>query len=204
MMRLLDVPKGTVFVGGRDVTDLDLSVLRGAFGYVPQSHMLFSKSLAENIAFGAPDVDRRAIEAAASDAALDADVSVLPNGLDTQVGERGVTLSGGQKQRAAIARALVVEPPILVLDDALSSVDTETEAEILASLRQARAGLTTVIVAHRVTAVQHADQIVVLDAGRVVERGDHDTLSKAGGPYAQMARRQQLEEGLARQMAAAG
>ncbi|HSI04856.1 MAG TPA: ATP-binding cassette domain-containing protein, partial [Myxococcota bacterium] len=130
---------------------------------------------------------------ALTEASFERDLAALPQGLDTPVGERGIMLSGGQKQRASIARALLIDPPILVLDDALSSVDTETEQRIVGHLRRVRAARTTIIVAHRVTAVQHADEIIVLDAGKVIERGTHKTLRAQNGVYARMARRQELE-----------
>ncbi|MEE8408749.1 MAG: ABC transporter ATP-binding protein [Myxococcota bacterium] len=204
MLRLLNVPPKTVFVGGHDVTELDFKTLRGAFGYVPQAHTLFSKSLADNVSFGRPDASEEEIRAALMTAAFDSDLTTLPKGTDTLVGERGVTLSGGQKQRASIARALLLDPPILVLDDALSSVDAETEADILEALRATRNDRTTVIVAHRYSAVQGADEIIVLDQGRIVERGNHANLVVADGMYARMVRRQELEAGLAGARAAVG
>jgi ABC-type multidrug transport system fused ATPase/permease subunit len=192
LVRLVEHAAGEVRVGAVSATALDLTVLRRMFGYVPQNPMLFSKSIAENVAFGRPEAPRDRIEAALVAAAFDADLKVLPQGLDTPVGERGVTLSGGQKQRTAMARALLLDPPILLLDDALSAVDTETEARILGHLRQLRQGRTTLIVAHRISAVQHADTILVLDGGRVVEQGTHASLLTTGGIYAAMARRQEL------------
>ncbi|MBI3178408.1 MAG: ABC transporter ATP-binding protein, partial [Deltaproteobacteria bacterium] len=193
LLRLMEVQPGQVFVGGHDVASLDLATLRRTFGYVPQNHMLFSKTLAENVAFGRPEAAPEAIRAAVSTAALTPDLAALPQGLDTPVGERGITLSGGQKQRTAMARALLVDPPILILDDALSSVDAETEAAILRNLRSERAGRTTLIVAHRPSAVRHADFIVVMDAGKVIEQGSHAALVRQGGAYARLARRQELE-----------
>lgn len=195
MLRLLDVSPQQVYIGGVDVTDLDLGSLRERFGYVPQDHTLFSKTVAENVAFGHPGLARAEIEAAVAAAALDGDLEAFPKGLDTPVGERGITLSGGQKQRLAIARALVLDPPILVLDDALSSVDAVTEATILERLRKSRQGRTTIIVAHRISAVEHADEIVVLERGSIVERGQHDDLLAFDGLYALMASRQRLEHG---------
>ncbi len=194
LMRLLEVQRGKVLVGGHDVTALDLGVLRAAFGYVPQGHTLFSLPLRDNVAFGRPDATDDEVRAALKDAAFDADLQALPEGLDTPIGERGITLSGGQKQRVAIARALLIDPPILLLDDALSSIDAETEAALLDRLSHARSGRTTVIVAHRVSAVRAADEILVLDEGRVVERGRHEALLLAGGWYAEVARRQEMEE----------
>ncbi|RYF05741.1 MAG: ATP-binding cassette domain-containing protein, partial [Deltaproteobacteria bacterium] len=176
LLRLVDVPVGSTFVGGHDVTTLTLHSLRGAFGYVPQNPSLFSKSIAQNVAFGQPDSTSEQILAALEQANLSMDLAALPQGLETPVGERGLTLSGGQKQRCAMARALLLDPPILILDDSLSAVDTETEAQILRTLRRLRRGRTTLIVGHRITAVQEADSIIVLDAGRIVERGHHGAL----------------------------
>lgn len=193
LLHLIEVEHGQVFVGGHDVVKLDLQALRGTFGYVSQTHTLFSKSLAENVAFGDPTATLERIVKALDNASFTRDLDALPDGLETQIGERGVMLSGGQKQRASIARALLIDPPILILDDALSSVDTETEQRIVRHLREVRAGRTTIIIAHRVTAVQHADTIVVLDSGRVVEQGTHKRLVALNGTYAGIARRQELE-----------
>ena len=199
--RLYQPPRGTVFVDGVDVREIPLSVLRGAIGFVSQEPFLFSDTIAENIAFGAATngqaATREAVERAAAIARLDKDVASFPRGLDTMVGERGITLSGGQKQRVALARALMVDPPILILDDALSAVDTYTEEEILERLRGVIRQRTTIIVSHRVSTVREADQILVLEGGRIVERGTHDTLVRAGGMYADLYRKQLLEEELA-------
>jgi ATP-binding cassette subfamily B protein len=184
------------------VRDLPLAVLRRALGVSPQEPFLFSDTIAANVAFGL-DVDANATEArariadAARIAALDADVEAFPRGYDTVLGERGITLSGGQKQRVALARALAVDPRVLVLDDAVSAVDTATEEAILSRLRDVRRGRTCVIVAHRVSTVRDADEIVVLEAGRVVERGTHDALVARDGYYAAMHRRQLLEQEIA-------
>ena len=188
-----------MFVDGVDVRRLPLSTLRGAIGFVPQEPFLFSDTLAENIAFGVPvsESTRERIEAAAHVARLDHDIADFPKGYDTSVGERGITLSGGQKQRTAIARALMVDPRILILDDALSAVDTYTEEEILRRLRGAMVGRTAILVSHRVSTVRDADQILVLDQGRIAERGRHDELVALGGLYAELHRRQLLEEELA-------
>jgi ATP-binding cassette subfamily B protein len=202
LTRLHEPPPGTVLVDGRDVRDLPLAVLRGALGVSPQEPFLFSDTIAANVAFGL-DVDANATEArariadAARIAALDADVEAFPRGYDTVLGERGITLSGGQKQRVALARALAVDPRVLVLDDAVSAVDTATEEAILSRLRDVRRGRTCVIVAHRVSTVRDADEIVVLEAGRVVERGTHDALVARDGYYAAMHRRQLLEQEIA-------
>ena len=195
--RLFDPPPGTVFVDGVDVRDLPLGTLRGAIGYVPQEPLLFSETVAGNISFGA----RRAaggngVADAVALARLDADVAGFPRGLDTEVGERGITLSGGQKQRAALARAILTDPRILILDDALSAVDTHTEEAILGRLREVMRQRTTILVAHRISTVRDADLILVLDDGRVVERGAHAELVAMDGLYAGLHRKQLLEEAL--------
>jgi ATP-binding cassette subfamily B protein len=193
--RLHEPPPGTVFVDGVDVREIPLDRLRAAIGFVPQEPFLFSATLAENIQFaGAPDPGRM-LDAAAV-ARLDKDVEQFPKGYETVIGERGITLSGGQKQRTAIARAVFADPRILVLDDALSAVDTYTEDEILARLRGVMARRTSLIIAHRVSTVRQADQIFVLDGGRIVERGRHDQLVARGGVYASLYRKQLLEEEL--------
>jgi len=195
--RLSDPPPGTVFVDGIDVRQLPLAVLRGATGFVPQEPFLFSATIADNIAFGVADVRREAVEHAAHVARLDKDLTDFPKGYDTVVGERGITLSGGQKQRTAIARAVMTDPKILVLDDALSAVDTYTEEEILSRLAGVMRSRTTIIVSHRVSTVRTADQILVLDEGAIVERGTHDQLVARNGVYAELYRKQLLEEELA-------
>jgi ATP-binding cassette subfamily B protein len=195
--RLSDPPPGTVFVDGVDVRDLPLAALRGAIGFVPQEPFLFSATIAENIAFGVPGAVRERIEHAAHVSRLDKDLTDFPNGYDTVVGERGITLSGGQKQRTAIARAVMTDPKILVLDDALSAVDTYTEEEILSRLSGVMRSRTTIIVSHRVSTVRTADQILVLDDGAIVERGTHDQLVARNGLYAELYRKQLLEEELA-------
>jgi ATP-binding cassette subfamily B protein len=196
--RLFEAPPGTVFVDGRDVRTIPLHVLRGAVGLVPQETFLFSETVRENVAFGLQGVSdveaRRRTEAAAEVAQLAKDVRDFPLGYETFVGERGITLSGGQKQRAALARALATDPRILVLDDALASVDTYTEEEILAGLSGVMAERTTFLVSHRVSTVKGADLIVVLRDGRIVERGSHEDLVARGGFYADLHRRQLLEE----------
>ena len=195
--RLNDPPPGTVFVDGIDVRNLPLAVVRGAIGFVPQEPFLFSATIAENIAFGVADGKHDDIERAAHIARLDKDLSDFPKGYDTVVGERGITLSGGQKQRTAIARAVMTDPKILVLDDALSAVDTYTEEEILSRLAGVMRSRTTIIVSHRISTVRTADQILVLDDGAIVERGTHDQLVARNGLYAELYRKQLLEEELA-------
>jgi ATP-binding cassette subfamily B multidrug efflux pump len=198
--RLHNPPRGTVFIDGRDVRDIPLEELRATIGFVPQEPFLFSDTLADNVAFGVPGVNERhpdRIPAAAAVAQLDKDVADFPNGYETMVGERGITLSGGQKQRAAIARAVITDPRILILDDALSAVDTYTEEEILSRLRGVMKTRTSIIISHRISTVRDAEQIIVLDGGRLVERGRHDELITRGGLYAELYRKQLLEEELA-------
>jgi len=196
--RLHEPPEGTVFIDGVDVRHMPLAVLRGAIGFVNQEPFLFSTTIAENVAFGARgDQARRSrIEDAGAVARLDKDLEQFPRGYETTVGERGITLSGGQKQRVAIARALVTDPKILVLDDALSAVDTHTEEEILQLLSSVMAQRTSIIVSHRVSTIRGADQIVVLHQGRITERGSHDELVRRDGFYADLYRKQLLEEEL--------
>ncbi len=196
LMRLLPVRSEMVKIGGRDITSISLRSLRSQFGYVAQESILFSKPLSQNIAFGEPEAGLDKVVDSAEKASLDPGDPSLPDGLETLVGERGITLSGGQKQRSSIARALLISPSILVLDDALSAVDSETEERIIDELRRLREGKTTVIVAHRVSAVSHADQILVLGERGIIESGTHETLVASKGAYAQLANRQALQEGL--------
>ncbi|WP_103020582.1 ABC transporter ATP-binding protein [Salinibacter altiplanensis] len=192
--RLLEPDAGTVAVDGSEIETVPLRTLREHMGYVPQDVFLFSDTVANNIAFGDLDADREEIRAAAAEADLMENVENFTDGFDTYVGERGITLSGGQKQRTSIARALIRDPRILVFDDALSAVDTATERNILRSLRERQGRHTLVIVSHRLSAVQEADLILVLEQGRVVQRGPHETLVNEDGLYADLYEKQLLEE----------
>ncbi len=165
-------------------------------GYVPQDPFLFSTSLRRNIALGREEYSEEELERAIKIAKLDRDLEIFPKGLETLVGERGVTLSGGQKQRATLARALIMDSPVLVLDDCLSSVDAQTEAEILAGLRPFLKEKTCLIISHRISAVKEADEILVLDDGKIIERGDHEALVRRGGVYADLYQQQRLSEEL--------
>lgn len=196
--RLYAVPDGKIFVGGLDVNAVPLSELRRAIGFVPQESFLFSRTVNENIAFGTESSDLEDVQEAARTSRLDKDVDQFPRGYHEVVGERGITLSGGQKQRASIARALLIRPKILILDDAFSAVDTQTEEEILANLRRAARGITTILVTHRISSVRGADKIFVLEGGHVAEEGRHEELLARGGLYAELYRRQRLTEELER------
>ncbi len=195
--RLYEPPPETVFLDGVDVRRLPLATLREAMAVVPQETFLFSTTVAANIALGRPRAGAGEIAEAARLAGLERDLADFPRGLDTVVGERGITLSGGQKQRVALARALLRRPRLLLLDDCLSAVDTRTESEILGNLQGVFAGRTVLLVSHRISAVREADLILVLESGAVAERGRHAELLAAGGLYAELERRQRLEEELA-------
>ena len=194
--RLIDATSGQVLVDGVDVREYDPAELRRIIGFVPQETFLFSATLGENIAFGVRNATPEAIAEAAELAGLATDISSFPAGLDTVVGERGLTLSGGQKQRTAIARAILRNPRILILDDALSSVDTVTEERILDGLSRVMHQRTTILISHRVSTVRHADRIYVLDQGRIVEQGTHSELLVNGGYYADLYQKQLLEDEL--------
>jgi ATP-binding cassette subfamily B protein len=195
--RLYEPQGGEILIDGVNIRDIPLATLRAAVGYVPQESLLFSETVGDNITYGlagnASDTHVAARRDQATRIAQLADtIAGLPAGYDTRLGERGINLSGGQKQRAALARALARQPDIVLLDDALSAVDTHTEAAILHGLREALAGRTAIIASHRVSTVREADHIIVLDAGRVVESGSHEQLVAHNGRYADMLRRQQL------------
>jgi ATP-binding cassette subfamily B protein len=194
--RLADPTSGAVLLDGVDLRDLDPAEVRRHIGFVPQETFLFSATIADNIAFGVESAGPEEIRRAAELAGLAADIESFPEGYKTMVGERGITLSGGQKQRTAIARALLRNPRILVLDDALSSVDTLTEERILTSLATIMRGRTVILISHRVSTVRQADRIVVLEKGRIVEQGTHAELLEAGGYYADLSQKQMLEEEL--------
>ena len=196
--RLWEAPEGELFIDGRPIREWPLDTLRRSIGYVPQDTYLFSETVGGNIAFGLPNYDLNQVRQAAEIASLDSDVEGFTNKYDTIVGERGITLSGGQKQRTAIARAVIRDPRILILDDSLSSVDTQTEERILTRLRGIMQGRTTILISHRTSTVQDADQIVVLRDGRIIERGTHDELVSRGGYYADLYQKQLLEEELER------
>lgn len=195
--RLYDALHGSVLVDGRPVRDYPLDTLRAGIGFVPQETFLFSETLRENIAFGVPDARMPEILRAAEAAHIRAEFEAFPQGFETMVGERGLTLSGGQKQRSSLARALLRNPRILILDDALASVDTYTEERILEELRRLMAGRTTILISHRVSTVRHADKIAVLVRGTIAELGTHDELLTLNGYYADLFQKQLLEEELA-------
>ena len=190
LLRFYDVDGGAVSIDGVDVRDLDPAVLRRAIALAPQDPVIFGASVAENIAYGRENTPRREIEAAARRAQAHDFIAALPQGYDTQIGERGVTLSGGQRQRLAIARAILADAPVLLLDEATSALDAQNEALVQAALDDVMAGRTSLVIAHRLATVLEADRIIVLEAGRVVEEGTHASLIEQGGLYAQLARLQ--------------
>lgn len=197
--RLWEAPPNTLLIDGRSIREYPLAELRKAIGYVPQDTFLFSETLRENISFGVSDAAEEQVFEAAEIASISGEIESFPQRFDTMVGERGITLSGGQKQRTAIARAVMREPKILILDDSLASVDTDTEERILSRLREVMSQRTTVLVAHRLSTVKGADQIIVLRDGRIIERGTHDELLAFNGYYADLYQKQLLEEELARE-----
>jgi ATP-binding cassette subfamily B protein len=194
--RLIDPTRGAVYLDGTNLKEVDPEWLRRQIGFVPQETFLFSATLAENIAWGVEEAAEEDIARAAELAGLGPDIASFPAGYKTTIGERGLTLSGGQKQRVAIARAVLRDPRILVLDDALSSVDTMTEERILTGLANVMRGRTTILISHRVSTVQSAGQIFVIEHGEIVERGTHAELVQSGGYYADLYQRQLLEEEL--------
>lgn len=193
LMREYDDYQGQIKFGGRSIKEYSLDALLHSIGYVPQDHFLFSMTIRENIRFSDPKLSNEEVEAAASLASINQEIKELPKGYETLVGERGVSLSGGQKQRISIARALIQNPELLILDDALSAVDAKTEERILRNLKEIRQSKTTIIAAHRLSSVMHADEIIVIDKGQIVERGRHAELLALGGWYKQMWEKQQLE-----------
>ena len=194
--RLYDITAGRITLDGVDLRDYDLATLRSRIAMVPQDSFLFSDTLANNLRFGRDDATPEEIDAVLELVAIKDEVDSFPRGIETRVGERGITLSGGQRQRMALARALLKNPPILILDDALSAVDKSTEERLLRTIRRVREGRTLILIAHRISTVRQADQIVVLHEGGIAERGTHEELIAADGIYADMARRQALEEAL--------
>jgi ATP-binding cassette subfamily B protein len=195
--RIYDAAPGSVLIDGRPVREFPLEPLRQQIGFVPQETFLFSETIRENIAFGKADATEEEVRSAAEAANIAQDIEEFPERYRTLVGERGITLSGGQKQRTAIARAIIRNPRILILDDALSSVDTHTEDKILNHLREVMQGRTTIFISHRVSTVRNADRIAVLHAGRIVELGTHDELLARNGYYSDLYNKQLLEEELA-------
>lgn len=193
LMREYDQYQGTISFGKHNIKNYTLDALMGAMGYVPQDHFLFSMTVRDNIRFAKPDLEQAAVEQAAALAFINQEIKAFPEGYDTMVGERGVSLSGGQKQRISIARALIVEPELLILDDALSAVDAKTEEAILSNLKETRQEKTTIITAHRLSSVMHAKEILVLDEGKIIERGTHQELLAEKGWYQRMWEKQQLE-----------
>lgn len=193
LLHLYTTRPGMILIDGRDINTIPLKVLRKNIAYVPQDNFLFSDSLKSNIAFGQDEIDMEEITRATKAACIHENIVAFPDGYETIVGERGVTLSGGQKQRSSIARALMKDAPILILDDALSAVDTDTEEHILRNLKENRKGRTTILIAHRISTIQNADVIMVLEDGEAKEIGNHESLMKLGGIYKDMFEKQQLE-----------
>ena len=193
LLREYDVDQGAIYLNGHDIRDYRLADLRSLMGYVPQDQFLFASSILENICFGNPDLPFSAVEQATKLAQVYQDIQAMPEGFDTVIGEKGVSLSGGQKQRLAMSRAMILSPDILILDDSLSAVDAKTEFAIIDNLKETRKDKTTIITAHRLSAVVHADLILVMQDGRIIERGRHEDLLALDGWYAQTYQSQQLE-----------
>ena len=193
LLREYDVDQGAIYLNGHDIRDYRLADLRSLMGYVPQDQFLFASSILENICFGNPDLPFSAVEEATQLAQVYQDIQAMPEGFDTVIGEKGVSLSGGQKQRLAMSRAMILNPDILILDDSLSAVDAKTEFAIIDNLKETRKDKTTIITAHRLSAVVHADLIMVMQNGRIIERGTHEGLLALDGWYAQTYQSQQLE-----------
>jgi len=195
--RLYNAPPNSVFIDGVPIERVPVETLRRSIGFIPQDTFLFGETVRENIAFGMESATDAEVRRAAEVSNIAEDISGFPHQFETMVGERGITLSGGQKQRTAISRAVIRDPKILILDDALSSVDTYTEEQILNELKTVMRGRTSILISHRVSTVKEADEIIVLDHGEIVERGSHDELLEQGGYYAELHKRQLLEEELA-------
>ena len=193
--RMVEVPPGSLFLDGVDVTAMELQTLRRQVALVPQEGFLFTATLADNLRYGDPDADQQQVEEAARQARLEGDIRGFPDGYATLVGERGITLSGGQRQRAALGRALLIEAPLLVLDDALASVDNNTAAEILAGVRRQR-HRTVLMISHQLSAAAACDRILVLEDGRLVQQGHHSELVSQPGPYRRLWEREQASERL--------
>jgi ATP-binding cassette subfamily B multidrug efflux pump len=197
LLRLYNPPRGTIFLDGHDIRNIPLNLLREHIGYVPQNNFLFSKSIKDNIAITDPETKNKKIAHYAKVAGIGSEIESLPHGYDTLLGERGVNLSGGQKQRISIARAIIKNPDFIILDDALSAVDTKTEESILNNLRTEIEGRTTIIIAHRISTIQHADYIIVLEDGYLSQSGTHQELLAQEGFYKELFEKQQLEERIA-------
>lgn len=194
LLRLYNAPEGSILLDGQDIMKASLKSVRSAIAYVPQDNFLFSDTIENNIGFGLDEIEKESIVEAAKKANVHDNIIDFPQQYDTVVGERGTTLSGGQKQRVSIARALVLDAPIIILDDSLSAVDTKTEEQILSNLKKVRQGKTNILIAHRISTVKHADKIIVLEHGKIVEAGNHESLLALGGIYTEMNNQQKLEE----------